>query len=183
MDRAHSLVGFNPTDRPKDDFYPTPEIAIISLLDIFKPSGDIWECACGNGAISEVLIRNGYRVISTDLYEHGYGESGIDFLNTKERLSYNIITNPPFNLANEFIDHAMNKLKIKNMALLLKLQALEGDKRSKLLQQTHLSSVNVFRKRLTLTRNGEKMKNSGMIAFAWFIWKEDYLGSPIIRWI
>jgi len=168
-----------------DDFYPTPEIATNSLLSIFKPVGTVWECACGNGAISEVLEMKGYNVISTDLYDHGYGKTGVDFLKTNV-LDYDIptlITNPPFNLANDFIDHAINTLKIKNMALLLKLQALEGDKRSKLLEETKLSSVNVFRKRLSLTRNGEKMKNSGMIAFAWFVWEDGYQGSPIIRWL
>ena len=38
--------------RQKDDFYPTPLVAIEALLDHASCDGDIWEPACGDGAIS-----------------------------------------------------------------------------------------------------------------------------------
>lgn len=45
-------------------------------------------------------IRN--EVISTDLYDYGYGKPEIDFLKT-DLTADNIVTNPPFNHAEEFL--------------------------------------------------------------------------------
>lgn len=88
------------------DFYPTPETATIKLLEREKFKGYVWEPACGNGAMSVVLERYGYHVISSDLIYRGYGEGGVDFLRSSFKTE-NIITNPPFKLANKFIHHAL----------------------------------------------------------------------------
>ena len=59
------LVGHNlNNNRVENDFYPTPPYATNALLDREKFIGNIWECACGNGDMSEVLIKNGYNVYS-----------------------------------------------------------------------------------------------------------------------
>src|SRR5437867_3444378 len=77
--------GFKPTmkrfaDLEGPDFFPTPSWATFALIDNEKMQGDIWECACGDGAMSRVLEQTGLPVFSSDLYERGYGEAGIDFL-------------------------------------------------------------------------------------------------------
>ena len=62
------MVGHNlNNDRNKNDFYPTPPEATLALLDKQKFEGNIWECACGDGAISKILIDKGYNVYSSDL--------------------------------------------------------------------------------------------------------------------
>ena len=66
--------------RQKDDFYPTPKEAIDALIKVENLPKDIWEPACGNGAISKPLISAGHNVISTDLNDYGYGKTGVDFL-------------------------------------------------------------------------------------------------------
>jgi len=38
------------------EFYPTPPEATRALLSVESFEGDIWEPACGDGAISKVLI-------------------------------------------------------------------------------------------------------------------------------
>jgi len=180
---AQAIVGTSP-GRPEGEFYPTPEIATLKLLGKEEFPGHVLEPACGDGAISKVLEDAGYIVTSSDLYNHGYGETGIDFLgdhytNWKDN---GIITNPPFKLLEDFIEKCV-ELRCKKFALFAKLTALEGKKRSHLLEKTYLSSVWVFRSRLTLTRNGEKQRNSGMIAFAWYVWEEGYYDRPRIGWI
>jgi uncharacterized protein Usg len=184
LERAQSIVGTS-KGRPADEFYPTPEYATQALLDKEKFPENIWEPACGDGAISKVLINNGYSVESTDLYNHGYGKPDNDFL--KQRyiwIDYAIITNPPFKLASEFLRHAYYDLEdCVKISLFCKLAFLEGITRSKLLEETHLTRVWVFRKRVTLYREGITMKNSGMIAFAWCVWEKGYDGQPILGWI
>ena len=66
--------------REEEDFYPTHPSITQMLLDREKLEGTIWEPACGEGDMSEVLIKEGYDVLSTDLIDRGYGEGGIDFL-------------------------------------------------------------------------------------------------------
>ena len=80
-------------NQEKDDFYPTPPQAVLPLLPHLELIGntqyDVWECACGDGAISKVLEENGLNVRSTDLIDRGYGDYGIDFLmETKACLLY-----------------------------------------------------------------------------------------------
>ena len=47
----------------------------------------------------------------------------------------------------------------------------------------YLLQTRVPYKRFVLCKNGEKMKNSGMIAYAWYVWDKDYKGKPTIEWI
>jgi len=181
---AQSIVGTS-SGRDGKDFYPTPPNAVHDLLSVELFNNWIWECACGSGAISRILWKKGYNTIDTDLYDYGCGESGIDFLTAKEveyPFDYDIITNPPYNLAEKFLEKAL-LLRAEKVAFLLKLAFLEGQKRSKLLKSSPLKKVWVFSKRLTMTRNGEPQRSTGMIAFAWFIWEKNYIGSPTIGWL
>jgi len=180
--KAQSIVGTSP-GRNLHDFYPTPESATNALLSVEAFTGTIWEPACGDGAISKVLERHGCIVKSSDLVDRGYGDSGIDFLVFPKRDTVNhIVTNPPYSLAQEFIETALLSVTGK-VAMLLKLSFLEGEKRRKMFQGTPLARVHVFSKRLTMTRNGEKLRSGGMIAFAWFVWEHGCTHKPEIDWI
>ena len=111
---ALAYVGHNAKkDREKDDFYPTPPSATQSLLDNQKFEGNIWECACGNGAMSKVMKESGYEVYSSDLINRGYGETGVDFLESTKQVD-NIVTNPPFNLGTEFTIQALKLARKTN---------------------------------------------------------------------
>src|SRR5277367_5290169 len=98
MDRTYNLNGgFKPTmkrfaDLDGPDFFPTPRWATFALIDNERFDGIIWEPACGDGAMSDVLVEGGYKVESSDLFDRGYGEIGHDFLKTDRRPA-NIITN------------------------------------------------------------------------------------------
>ena len=175
---GNNFLGIS-TNRNKNDFYPTPPYAINVLLNNEKFEGNVWECACGDGAISKILIDKGYNVYSSDLIDRGYGNVGIDFLQTNKKFD-NIITNPPFNLANEFTLHGFKSIN-NQMALLCKLSFLEGKKRaSTIFNQNKLKKVLVFSKRLGFQRNDKK---GGLMAFAWFIFDVNYNGKPTIDWI
>ena len=184
--RAQSIAGTNKgmnsgVERPELDFYPTPRRGTVSLLNVESFAGDVWECACGDGMMSRV-IEEKHNVISTDIEPRGYGGQ-LDFLKSADLLAPNIITNPPFILAQEFAEHALELGCIK-LALLCKLAFLEGVSRSAWLEKTPLKAVHVFKRRLKFTRNGdENIKGGGMLAFAWFVWERGYSGRPMIGWI
>ena len=59
----------------KNDFYATNPHALEIAMPVFKGilHKNVWECACGQGHLSEVLKANKYNVKSTDLIDRGYG--------------------------------------------------------------------------------------------------------------
>lgn len=159
------------------DFYQTPEWATKALLDREKFGKSIWEPACGKGAISKVLREYGYYVKEDDIQK-----DGISFLD-REETHGDIITNPPYNLATEFVEHALT-LTTGKLALFMKLTFLESERRYKLFTTTPLKTVYVFCKRVQLYLDGQPIpKNSGTIAFAWFVWDKKYAGEPTLKWI
>lgn len=177
-DIARKIQGDN-GNRETNDFYPTPPLATLELLERINIKEDdlVWECACGDGAISKLLPPN---TISTDLIYRGYGEGGIDFLETEKQVDW-IITNPPYSHATQFAVHALKCAN--NVALLLKIQFLEGVARYDFFRENPPKRIYVFSKRLNIVKNGEAMKNSTMMCFAWFIWEKGYQGESIINWI
>lgn len=168
--------------REPDDFYPTPERGTKALLSVETFNGPIWEPACGDGAISRVMECAGYTVISTDLVERGYGVSRRDFLMEFSLAAPNVVTNPPFKLASQFMRHAWS-LGAEKMAFLLRLPALEGSDRGSFFDTSPLARVWVFRSRLSMYRRGEVLKNGGMVPMAWFVWERGHQGAPTIGWL
>ncbi len=130
----HSPRRFEPharTKRPRGiphEFYPTPPAAVRALLSVERFDGDIWEPACGDGAITKTLIEAGYDVAAADLIDHGYRVSGLDFLTLSHPRAKHIVTNPPygFGLADAFIRQALILTRQTGgaVAMLLDLRSL-----------------------------------------------------------
>ena len=188
MDATYNLNGgFKPTikrfaDLEGPDFFPTPGWATFALIENERFEGDIWECACGNGAMSRVLEQTGRSVASSDLYDRGYGDAGIDFL-AATRQADNIITNPPYNCAEGFVANGVTLAKRK-FALLLRLAFLEGAKRARtIFTECPPSRVWVFSERITFYPVGVEVKGTGTTAYAWFVWDKDASNGTDLRWI
>jgi hypothetical protein len=187
MDLTYNLNGgFKPTtkrfaDLDGPDFFPTPAWATHALIDNEQFDGDIWESACGNGAMSDVLKDTGRSVRSSDLYDRGYGEAGIDFLKPKSRAA-NIVTNPPFNAAEGFVQAGLQTADRK-FALLLRLAFLEGANRQRtIFTEAPPARVWVFSERITFYPAGAVQGGSGTTAYAWFVWDKDAMGPTELKW-
>ena len=187
MDSTYNLNGgFKPTlkrfaDLDGPDFFPTPAWATHALIDNEEFKGDIWESACGNGAMSDVLETTGRRVFSSDLYDRGYGEGGVDFLKSDRRAA-NIVTNPPYNAAEGFVQSGLTSASRK-FALLLRLAFLEGANRQRtIFTDAPPSRVWVFSERITFYPAGAVQKGTGTTAYAWFVWDKDASGGTELRW-
>ena len=182
----HLNGGFKPTikrfaDLDGPDFFPTPSWATHALADNEKFEGEIWESACGNGAMSEVLQQYGNPVVSTDLYDRGYGEGGVDFLDC-ERRAANIVTNPPYNSAEGFVRAGLEKADRK-FALLLRLAFLEGANRQRTIFSQHPPSrVWIFSERITFYPANAVQKGTGTTAYAWFVWDKGAVPHTELRW-
>ena len=176
------------TDRQQHDYYATEPKAVELLLaeETFAPT--IWECACGEGHLSKAIEKAGYSVISTDLVYRGFGYPiPVDFLSEKDEggFSGDIITNPPYKYALEFVEQAIKVVKPHNkVAMFLKLTFLEGQKRKSFFKKNPPKTIYVSSSRLICAKNGdfEKYKDSA-VAYAWYVWEKGYLGDPVIKWI
>jgi hypothetical protein len=179
--------GFKPTlkrfaDLSGPDFFPTPRWATFALIESESFNGEIWECACGDGSMSRVLEQTGRPVISSDLYERGFGEVGVDFLEAS-RSAANIVTNPPYNCAEGFVASGVRLAKSK-FALLLRLAFLEGANRARtIFANTPPSRVWVFSERITFYPTGVEPKGTGTTAYAWFVWDKDAPTGTELKWL
>ena len=174
-------------ERVENDYYATPPESTIALLEREKFFGGILEPCCGEGHISEVLKDYGYDVVSNDLIDRGYGEFNEDYLKATELKATNVITNPPFKYAKEFIEKSLHDTTGK-VAMFCKIQLLEGVSRRKMFENTPLKTVYVFTKRQNPLRNGSPLDENGKkwastMCFAWFVWEHGYVGKPTISWI
>ena len=184
MTKGQSIAGRKHNDGI--DYYQTPPWAIEALLNVEKFEGSIYEPCSGAGAISKVLESNGYDVISSDFRtdDNVYGVRGVDLLKVENvNKVENIVTNPPFCIAQEIIEKSLT-LTSKKVVMLLKLTFLESERRKEFFENTPLARIYVFRKRITMYPEGEeKPKNSGTVCYCWYVWEHGYVGEPVIRWI
>lgn len=166
------------------NLYTTPPWATRVFLEKEKFAGGIWECACGMGHISEELVKAGYDVQSTDLYNHGYGDTGIDFLEYTDDDVSNVITNPPFDKKGthfQMLKHALSMENVRKVALFMPMQFLETPDRAEWLEAcTHFSKVYSFVDRVKCLTRGEAALSKDNTAkhFAWFVFDKDHDGSP-----
>lgn len=188
MDATYHLNGgFKPTmkrfaDLAGPDYFPTPAWATHALMESETFEGEIWECACGDGAMSRVLASKGNSVRSSDLYDRGFGTPGIDFT-TATTPSDNIVTNPPYNSAEGFVRSGI-ALSRRKFALLLRLAFLEGANRAQtIFTECPPSRVWVFSERITFYPAGAVQAGSGTTAYAWFIWDKNAPASTELKWL
>lgn len=192
--KGTNLAGMSTTrDRVEDDYYATPYESTRALLDVENFSGNFLEPCVGGGHIAEI-IKEYYpnsKVVGIDLVDRGYKDTIIaDFIHTDfEQLFDNIITNPPYSLAQEFLEKGMEVIRENGkIAMFLKIQFLEGAKRKEMFDKYPPKYIYVFSKRQNPWRNGSQVDEKGKpwastMCFAWFVWFKGFQGEPIVRWV
>ena len=118
---------------------------------------------------------------STDLIDRGYGTGGVDFFLQKDIFDGDIVTNPPYKYAQEFIEHALTLVPDGHkVCMFLKIQFLEGKTRRKLFDTQPPKRVWVSSSRIQCGRNG--IFQGSMIAYAWYVWEKGYQGDTVLKW-
>jgi hypothetical protein len=169
------------------DCYETPPEAVEALLKVEKIPEWVWEPACGPGSIVRALVAAGHNVLDSDLHDYGqYYKT--DFLAPDTSVPWHgcyefecIVTNPPYRLAQQFVEKAL-ELKVPLVIMLLRLAFLESERRRRILEHSGLARIHVFRNRLPMMHrkdwNGPRA--SSAIPFAWFVWCRGHTGPTTI---
>ncbi len=165
------------------DYYASPPKALEDLLKV-ETFDNVWECADGEGYLCKVLKEKGILGKHTDLIDRGCGQGGIDFLLENEWRG-DIITNPPYKYAQNFVENALRIILTgRKVAMLLKIQFLEGKNRQKLFKVNPPKKIYVWSGRISCALNGnfKNIKHGSPMMFAWFVWEKGFRGDPIVKW-
>jgi predicted RNA methylase len=186
------------------DFFPTPPWATRALvecvLDHEVRDTNVWEPACGQGHMAEVLREYGCTVLASDVHPyvwpsmapakasyHALGSfvgEGADVFEPTESFDW-IITNPPFNLAVEFAERAL-ALSERGVALLVRSAWLEGgDRYTRLFSKREPNIVAQFCERVPMVKGRWDPTASTATSYCWVVW-DRFLGvneGTIFKWI
>lgn len=175
-------------DRETEDYYAIDSKAAKLLLEVEPELNNIWECACGQGHLAKVFEEANKLYSATDLIDRGYGDGFVDFLDKNCLPKFHngdIVTNPPYKYAKEFIEKALNIVPIgRKVAMFLKVTFLEGKARKEFFKKNPPKTIYVCSGRIPCAKNGDFDKYpSSAIAYAWYVWEKGFTGKPIVEWI
>lgn len=188
-------------DRELNDYYATNPFDLCVFLDQLDRDGiklnnRIWESACGEGHISQAMIDRGHDVLSTDVIDRGFdGFQRYDFiselfkhtlsgaLDSHSKFDGDIVTNPPFKFASEFIKTGLDRLESGAlMCYLLPLRYLETKERYYLFKAHPPKYVYTYSYRINIGKKGI-FDGGNAMAYCWIVWEKDSNTEPIIRLI
>jgi hypothetical protein len=164
------------------DYFPTPPWAaraggeLVRQIDRGGGGMTAWEPACGGGHMAHGL-RDYFGAVSiSDIHDHGgpmaAGRFIGDFLDpafAPEMSADWIITNPPFKAGEAFVRRGWERAR-RGVAMLLRLQFLEGAARCRLFRELPPHTVAVFAERVPMVAGRWDPDASSATAYAWFIW-------------
>lgn len=174
-------------ERAHRDLYCTHPSAVEALLKVETFSRDIWEPAAGLLHISKTLEEHGHRVRSSDIEARCEGVEEKDFLFMDcEQWWGDIITNPPYSTAGEFVLKSLQSVEHgSKVAMLLRLLFLEGQQRRReIFENAPPHTVYVFSRRTVCAKNGDFSAHAAAAqCFAWFVWIKGWKGDTTVKWI
>lgn len=190
--QAVMAVRMNPVDDL--DFFPTPPWATRALMEHVIPGVDrnasVWEPACGAGHMSDVLIEYCPRLLPSDVHKYGdhhivgsFVGRGPDVLQPQHPHDW-IITNPPFNLAVDFVERALGEAR-DGVAMLVRSSWMEGaDRYKRLFLPRPPTIVAPFVERVPMVKGRWDPAASTATAYAWFVWlQQPALAPTTLEWI
>lgn len=135
------------SEREINDYYATnPKMAEELYNFLLKQDNielsNVWEPACGEGHLAKFFENKNKLLLATDIVDRGYHSSTCgeqyNFLNItfKEKYKGDIITNPPYKYALEFVKKSLDIIESQRyICMFLKIQFLEGKNRRKLFDE------------------------------------------------
>ena len=174
--------------RRRADYYPSPAPIVRLLLDHeeFERSQKVLEPTVGQARVIERILRErGFTdVVCFDL--HGEGCERRDFFDITEPY-HTIITNPPFRLHREFIQHA-KRIATNKIAFLLPLNYLTGAGRHDDIwtdADFPLARVHVLNRGIDFIGSDPHADEfrSSQLYCCWYIFQRGHQGAPTLHWI
>lgn len=160
--------------RVESDYYPTPAWCVHRLLEAVRLPGGAWlEPCAGDGAVVRAVVRADVQWTTYDIRPESSAQNIGDFLSVRPRVllwepevvspwASVCLTNPPYSLAMEFVQHAMKHAHVT--AMLLRLNFLGSEGRAQFFR-AHPPSVYVLPNRPSFVGG-----RTDACEYAWFVW-------------
>ena len=177
-------------EREANDYYATHPSMAKFLLELEPQLNNIWEPACGEGHLAKVFEKNNKLLFASDLIDRGYNSKfcnkDFNFLNMNLKHNGDIVTNPPYKYALEFVKKSLESINENHyVCMFLKLTFLEGKERRNFFKENPPIRIWVSSSRMECAKNGKFLKdngNGGAVAFGWFVWQKGYKGKTTLDW-
>lgn len=176
-----------PQPRQAQDWYVEPAWCVDALIQAERFEGAIWDPACGCGTIPQRFRAAGYLAAGTDIADRGFG--GVhDFLSGEAKVdAQNIVCNPPYKLAPEFIRQAL-ALADRKVAMIVQQQFPYSQGRHALFTQTPLARLYFLSQRPSMPPGdkllaGEIEAKGGSVDYLWMVWDKAHTGAPTAHWL
>jgi hypothetical protein len=168
------------TQGGREDF-PTPPWATRAFLHHVLPQDHaaevVWEPAANRGHMARALAEKFGTVVATDLHDYGAGYPAVDFLSGPTPKDYGqevhwIITNPPFNLAEEFVERALT-IATEGVAVFVRASWIEGKGRyERLFKRQGPELFCPYVERVPIVEGRVDPKAASQMSYAWFVWRQ-----------
>lgn len=185
---SHAVMAqrHEPADSPDD--FPTPPWATRALVEHVIGTEKVrglscLEPACGRGYMARPLAEYFGKVDAADAYQYGFAPVR-DFLTFPyEAQSHDwVITNPPFRLAEEFVERALVVAR-QGIAILARTVFLESVGRYESIFRDRPPTVFAqFSERVPMVKGRVDAKASTATGYAWFVWQKNG-GGPRLAWV
>jgi hypothetical protein len=192
QNRSHAVMAQRIEAADSRDDFPTPPWATRALMEYvihdcgpFK-AATVLEPACGAGHMAKVLMEYFGNVPASDVHAYGYGTLR-DYLAVPYEANAAdwVITNPPFRLAEEFIQRSLIVARY-GVAILARTVFLESVGRYRsLFEQKPPSRFAQFSERVPMLRGRLDRKASTATGYAWLVWEKNNISpeSPRLMWV
>lgn len=186
---SHAVMAQRAEPRDSLDDFPTPPWATRALIEhvISRPAPwfTAWDPACNRGFMARPLREYFGHVFASDIAD--YGEHVVsDFLRDDyiAPRPHWIITNPPFRLAENFIEHALG-LAFTGVAMLVRTSFLEGVGRyERLFSKRPPAIIAPFVERVPMVKGRCDPAASTATAYCWLVWHvQAAAAAPRVVWI
>lgn len=186
---SHAVMAQRHEAKDSADDFPTPPWATRALIehvigrDVVAGKTCL-EPAAGRGYMSKPLAEYFGRVDSADAYNYGFAPVR-DFLTFPyEAMSHDwVITNPPFRLAEEFVQRAMTVAR-EGVAILARTVFLESVGRYEGIFKDNPPTIFAqFSERVPMVKGRLDKKASTATGYAWFVWVKNQSRLPGLAWV
>lgn len=165
-------------EREELDWYVEPESVIDTLFNSVAFEGAIHDPCCGGGTIPRVARRRGKVATGADIVSRAPGFDVRNFF-TETRVFDNIVTNPPFSVAEAIVEQARRCTRSHGLiAIVAQSTFLFSQGRCKLfddcLRIVILSKRPSMPPGKLLQEHGEKIRGNGSINYCLCVWRKDY---------
>lgn len=185
---SHAVMSQRVEASDSPDDFPTPPWATRALLEhiIDKDAAKTQTClepAAGRGYMAKPLSEYFAHVEAADAYPYGFAPIR-DFLSHPHEAGSHdwVITNPPFRLAEAFVERALIVAR-HGVAILARTVFLESVGRYEgIFKPNPPTKFAQFTERVPMVKGRLDAKASTATGYAWFVWEKP-IAAPRLMWI